>query len=261
MGPGRNSPLAGRVPDEVPHFQQLPGLDSGSLGQLQAIHFDLSFAKGPAGTVPIDRPRRERPRPQRFETVDSKRELYNVGVYSLVLLHWLSGRRVRRVHAATANYFFAEHQRNDMEDFAVALVELEGDLIATMSCGRTGWRSHPMGGLNRTCVVGSEGGVSIDAYRPRVEVWADELPWLPPRRHPQDPMGFWKSTFEEAKGAPKQAWLTPDGAGKSDVAHFLDCVEQGRQSEVSAEVAAEVVKVLMACYESAATGRFVTLGS
>jgi len=233
-------------------------VDSGSLGELKAVHCDLTFAKGPAGTVPIDKPRAEHDKPRRFETFDSKRELYNVGVYPLVLLHWLLGRRVRRVWAVTANYFFAEHERNRMEDFAVALMELEGGVTATIACGRTGWRSHPMDGLNRTCLVGSGGVVSVDAYRPRLEIWADENPWLPPRLHPDDPMGFWKSTFEEVEAAPKQAWGKPPGEGKSDVACFVDCLEAGRPSDLSAEVGAEVVKVLMAAYESAATGRFVT---
>ncbi|MHC4404514.1 MAG: Gfo/Idh/MocA family protein [Planctomycetota bacterium] len=232
-------------------------VDSGSLGPVKAVHFDLTFAKGPAGTVPVDGPRVERARPRRFETIDSKRELYNIGVYALVSLHWLLGRRVRRVFAATANYFFAEHKRNDMEDYGVALLELDDGLTATLACGRTGWRSHPMGGLNRTCLVGTRGVASIDGGRPRLEVWADEAPWLPPRRHPQDPMGFWKTTYEEVKAAPKQAWLVPPGEGVGDVTCFLDCIEQGKPSDVSADLAADVMKVLMAAYQSAATGRFV----
>jgi predicted dehydrogenase len=234
-------------------------IKSGRLGQLRAIHFDLTFAKGPAGTVPIDKPRQERQKPERFEMVDSKRELYNVGVYSLVLMHWLLGCRVRRIWAVTGNYFFAEHRRNDMEDFAVAVMELDDGVTATLACGRTGWRSHPMGGLNRTYLAGEKGVVSVDAYRPRLEVWADESPWLPPRLDPEDPMGFWKSTLEQTEASPKQAWVTPPHEGPSDVAYFLDCIEQGRPSDVSAEVGAEVMRALMAAYESAATGRFVTL--
>ena len=241
-------PISGRVRRAV---------ESGSLGALRAIHFDLTFAKGQAGTVPIDKPRAEQRRPRRFERVDSKREMYNVGVYSLVQLHWLLARRVRRVFAATGNYFFAEHRHNDMEDYGVALMELDGGLVATMACGRCGWRSHPMGGMNRVCLVGTEAVASIDSYRPRLEVWADENPWLPPRIHPDDPMGFWKSTFDDMEGAPKQGWVTPSGSGRSDAAHFVDCIEEGRPSEVPAELAAAVVKVLMAAYESAATHSFV----
>jgi len=241
-------PISGRVRRAV---------ESGSLGDLRAIHFDLTFAKGQAGTVPIDKPRIEHERPRQFERVDSKREMYNVGVYSLVQLHWLLARRVRRVFAATGNYFFAEHRRNDMEDYGVALMELDGGLVATMACGRCGWRSHPMGGMNRVCLVGTEAVASIDSYRPRLEVWADENPWLPPKIHPDDPMGFWKSTFDDVEGAPKQGWVAPSGLGRSDASHFVDCIEQGRPSEVPAELAATVVKVLMAAYESAATHSFV----
>jgi len=65
--------------------------------------------------------------PDRFELADSKRELSNVGVYPLVQLLSLVGRNVRRVTATTGNYFFAEHQRNNMEDFGQMLLELEGE--------------------------------------------------------------------------------------------------------------------------------------
>jgi len=245
------SAAAGRLRDLVA---------GGALGSIRAIHFDRTFAKGPAGTVPIDRPRREHARPERFETIDSKREFYNVGVYLLVLLQWLLGRPVRRVFASTGNYFFAEHRRNDMEDFGAAIVELDDGLVATLACGRTGWRSHPMGGLDRTCLVGSRAAASIDAYRPRAEVWADELPWLPPPVAAHDPMGFWKSTMDEAAAAPKRAWIGPSGSARSDAAHFLDCVERGRPSDVSADLACDVLKTLMACYRSAATGQFVACG-
>ena len=53
-----------------------------------------------------------------------------------------------------------------------------------------------MGGTNRTCVVGTKGVDSVDAYRPRLEVWADEAPWLPPRLHPED----FRAAFTSAKG-------------------------------------------------------------
>jgi predicted dehydrogenase len=232
-------------------------VESGSLGPLRAIHLDLTFAKGPAGAVKIDKPRRESVAPDRLEMVDSKRELFNVGVYPLVLLEWLLGRRVLRVRAATGNYFFAEHGRNDMEDFAAVLLELEGGLIASLAVGRTGWRSHPMGGLNRACVIGDKGAATVDAYRPCWEIWADEMPWLPPRTDPEDPMGFWKSTFDKIEAGPKNAWLAPAYDGPSDVSYFLDCIEHGRPSDVSADVGAAAVRTLMAAYRSAATGRFV----
>jgi hypothetical protein len=50
-------------------------VESGQLGNLRAIHFDLCFAKGQAGTATLGAPRQESPAPDRFESVESKREL------------------------------------------------------------------------------------------------------------------------------------------------------------------------------------------
>jgi len=119
-------------------------ISSGAIGKVTALHMDVTFAKGfPTWRRSISRAWRT-PSRSIFEKTDSKREFYNVGVYPLVQLHWLLGRRVQRVCAATGNYFFAEHQHNGMEDFGVALLELEGGTVASIAAGRTGWRSHPL---------------------------------------------------------------------------------------------------------------------
>lgn len=235
-------------------------VESGALGELAAIHFDLTFAKGPAGTAALGKARQEAAVPDRFELADSKRELTNIGVYPLVLLNWLLDRRVGRISAVTGNYFFEEHQRNGMEDFGQMLLELDGGLTASISVGRTGWRSHPAGGLNRVYLVGDKGVAVIDAYRPRVEVWADVEPWTAPPRDPDDPMGMWAAP---APGGPyearaRQGWITPANP-VADVSYFLDCIAEGRQSDVSVELAAAVTEALLAGYGSAASGQVVAL--
>jgi predicted dehydrogenase len=255
-------------------------LATRALGDVAALHVDMMFAKGFPGSAKLEKPREESKQPKSFEAVDSKRELYNVGIYPVVLLNSVLQKPVIRVCGFTGNYFFAEHQRNNMEDFGVALLELEGGVAASISAGRPGWRSHPMGGLNRHYVIGSKGVACLDASRPRLEVWADEAPWQLPRKNPDDPMGFWSSTTRAAGAAPKNAWLTPPvwsghsvrgnaghGAGrprlpvgeKDEFTYFLDCVEQGRASDVSADVAGHSTKVLLAAFESAATGTFVSV--
>jgi predicted dehydrogenase len=186
-----------------------------------------------------------------------------VGIYPLVFLRWLLGRPVCWVSAITGNYFFREHQQNDMEDFGLVLLELEGGIAASVMVGRTGWRSHPMGGVNRVVLVGTKAMACVDAYRPRVEVWADEPPWLPPRPDPEDPMGFWRSTPSRLGLPPKRGWITPesDPPSLSDARYFLDCLEQGRSSAVDAVAGAAALEVLMAAYESAATGQAVRLSA
>lgn len=236
-------------------------VDSGALGDLAAVHCDLSFAKGQAGTAEPGRARREDPQPDRFELVESKRELTNVGVYCVVTLLWLLGRRVRRVFAMTGNYFFMEHQKNDMEDFGQMLIEFDGGIVASVSAGRTGWRSHVGSGLNCTCLVGTRRTVVVDSSRPRVEVWADVPPWAAPPRDPDDPMGMWAPLPDSPfQAQPKQNWFTPFvPSWNIDVGRFVDCIETGRPSAVPAETAAAATETLLAAYQSAATGQVVSL--
>jgi predicted dehydrogenase len=240
-------------------------IESGELGELTAIHFDLCFAKGLAGTADLDQPRRESPVPERFELVDAKRELTNVGVYPLVQLLTLVGRNVTQVTATTGNYFFREHQAAGMEDFGQLLLQLEGGLVASVSAGRTGWRSSIGEGLNRVFLIGTKGCAQVDAARPRVEVWADVEPWRPPQRNPEDPMGMWATPPDSPyEIPPRKSWILPTSPvasppGASDVRHFVDCLEQGRSSVVSVDVAAAASEILLAAYQSASSGKTVSL--
>jgi myo-inositol 2-dehydrogenase / D-chiro-inositol 1-dehydrogenase len=233
---------------------------SGRLGELRSIHCDLLFAKGPAGAAPLGRPRREHFPPRRFTFVDSKRELMTTGVYSLALLAWLTNRPVRTVWATTSNYFFAEHHRNDVEDFGMIALTLDGGLTATLTAGRIGWSSDPAGGPNRILLIGSRATLLIDAYQPRLELYNDAPTSTPPPVYPADPMGFWKSTQAESGVKPKQTWLVDSLASPlSEAAWFLNCIDQKRESDMSAARAAEGIEVLMAAYRSAATGKIIHL--
>jgi predicted dehydrogenase len=236
-------------------------IQAGNLGELIALHQDLCFAKGHAGTAALGHPRKEDAIPRHFELPDSKRELTNVGIYPLVMLLWLTGLRVRRVRATTINAFFQEHQRNGMEDFGQMLLELEGGLVATISAGRTGWRSHPAAGLNRACLLGSRDVAVFDADRPRIEAWADVEPWTAPERDPDDPMGMWATPRpKQFTSRPKSSWIVPPALRANDeITRFLDCVETGRASDVTAALGAEATEILLAAYRSAATGQVVAL--
>lgn len=238
-------------------------LDSGRLGTLVAAHFDLTFAKGTNGTARLGQPRKENPAPEVFELPDSKRELTNIGVYPLAMLTWLTGKEAMSVFASTGNYFFTEHQQNDMEDFGQVLIEMNDGLTASVSVGRTGWTSHPSAGLNRTYLVGTKSTAVVDLYRPRVEIWSGEANWGPPKVNPEDPMGMWVTPPESPfAAAAKQAWtVETSDVTKADAAYFLDCIEQGRTSELSAVEAAQTTQILAAAYQSAASGRVVRFDS
>lgn len=236
-------------------------IESGEIGRLVALHVDCLFAKGPAGTAQPGRPRPAAVPPQRFTFVDSKAELYAMGVYALGVVPWLTQRAVKTVYGHVANYFFEAHQRNGVEDFGVLMLTLEDGVTATITGGRVGWSSHGGEGVNQMYLIGSEGSVLIDAYRPRLDVYDGEPPWIPPAVNPQDPMGFWRSTQQAMKTQPKRRFtpLSRVIPAQSDVSHFIDCLLEERESAMNARQAALLTEVLVAGYQSAATGMVVSV--
>ena len=72
-------------------------------------------------------------------------------------------------------------------------------------------------------------------------------------------MGFWTSTQQEIGLRPKQTWLPIRAAAASDAAYFLDCLDAGRESEMSIAEAVLTTEVLLATYRSASSGQVVTL--
>ena len=233
-------------------------IESGELGELIGLHCDVTFAKGIPGTANLENVRRENPTAERFSFFDSKREFLCVGYYPLILFQWLTGQRFTNVDATTANYFFEAHQKNDVEDFASVMLATDGGIEATITAGRCGWMSHRDYGVHDIRLVGTRGSVTIDAHKPGLEVYSDSTPWAQPAvGHPEDPMGFWSSTQVSGGVKTKHDWQTINASAKSDAAAFLDCLEQGRQSDVSAAMAAHCVDVVHAAYQSAAHGKTV----
>jgi predicted dehydrogenase len=227
-------------------------VDAGGIGEVLAVHADVFFAKGKTGTAKLGTPRKEEYPPGRHQLREAKREWDNVGVYPITMVAWLTGRKFKRVHGVTGNYFFAEHQKHDVEDFGLLSGTLEGDIPVTISGGRYGWTTHPSFGTNRTLVVGSKGTLVVTPHQPRIEVYSDAPPWTPPARpHPDDPMGFWSSTQDASGVRAKEAWVSTGPSGQSDASYFLDCLSADRESELSVVEAAHATEVLLATYLSA----------
>lgn len=239
--------------------QARTALQSGELGELIGLHCDITFAKGTAGTAMLE-PRQETPNPTRFSFIDSKREFLCVGWYALALFQWLTGQRFVSVDATTSNYFFTEHQKNDVEDFSCAMLGLENGVEATITAGRCGWSSHPSHGIHDIRLIGTNGSLTLDAYAPRFVTFSDAEPWSPPAvPHPEDPMGFWSSTTKASGAVPKTDWRPLQAAEKSDATCFLDCLESGRPSDMPVELAAHCVEAVHSVYESASMGKTVLL--
>ena len=234
-------------------------VQSGALGRIGAVHSDMLMAKGRPGAVPAGAVRRERGADGAFTHVTAKRELFDMGVYPVALIHWLTGRRAVTVYGHTGNYFFAEHAALDVEDYGALVLTLDDGAVATACCGRIGMPCHPQAGERSVTLVGSEGQATFAASRPRIEVYNTQPAATTAPVHPHDPMQMWDSTARETQPPVKDRWITLDREERSDIAAFLDCLDSGRRPEVTARDALHHVEVLMAGYRSAASGKPVSI--
>ena len=233
----------------------------GTIGELKYVHIEVIFGKGRAGTIPPGIVRREGGIPDRYTFVDGKHELYDTSIYSMAILRTLTDRRIETVYGHTANYFHEQHVRMDAEDFGALGLTLEGGLTATVIGGRFGWMSHPGGGPQRIVLVGTEGSLTFDGSRPRIEVYNDEPDFTMPPVHPLDPSAMWSSTQGELDIPPKRRWVGLDRSDTmvEDVGDFIDCIKTGRTPEMTAQVAAPITEAILAGYVSAARGEPVAL--
>ena len=236
-------------------------LTAGSIGKLQAIHCDVLFSKGHPGTAPIGEKRIQNPTLERYSFVEAKPEMFDVGVYAVSMVNWLTQKRVQRVFGGTANYFFQEHRNCGLEDFGALVLTLEDGITATIVGGRYGWQSHAQGGVRKVHLIGTEGALTFDASANRLEVFAAEPAFEPPSPHPLDPMGMWSSTQRGIGMQPKQQWIDVGSGddGQQEFGAFVDCIEKDVESEMNAEFAAHSVEIICAGYRSAAAGEAISL--
>lgn len=236
-------------------------LDGGHIGELKAIHCDVMFAKGHPGSAPIGQKRTQYSRLDRYSFVEAKPEMFDIGVYAVSMVNWLTGKRVEQVYCGTGNYFFKEHHSCGVEDFGAMVLTLENGITGTVAAGRYGWQSHAQGGIRKVHLVGTNATLTFDASSNRLEVFAAEPAFEPPTPHPLDPMGMWSSTQSETGMRPKQHWIdvVSENDGQREFSAFIDCIENGVESEMNAAFAAHSVEIICAGYQSAASGEVVSL--
>ncbi|MDP6822665.1 MAG: Gfo/Idh/MocA family oxidoreductase [Dehalococcoidia bacterium] len=257
------------VPAQMYSFTSTPwaraakeALQSGDLGDLIAVHAEVMFAKGRAGTAPGGLNRSEHEFSDRFTFTEAKRELFDLGIYPIVLCLWLADSPVKQVTAHTANYFFAEHAAADIEDFGVLTIEFENGVVGSAVGGRIGFYSHPKIGPHGITVSGTGGTKTFSAWDPHIEVFSDEPRPLLPSPHPEDPMSMWRSTQVESGVPRKMGWVAFEdetGWGADEMSSFLDSLDADSSPDVGVGLAASATEVVLAAYQSAARGRPVTL--
>ena len=235
-------------------------VDQGITGAVHALHCDMLMAKGRPGSVAPGAVRRERPGDGRFTFVAGKRELFDMGVYPIALVQWLSGSRIAEVYAMTGNYFFTEHAALDIEDYGALAMRLDDGRVASICCGRIGATSHARTGEQRITLVAERGIFTFSDASPRLEVYNDQPPFTAPTVHPFDPMQMWSSSQRDIQPRAKDRWVPlAAAAADADVCAFLDCIDQGRRPQVTVADAVHHVDVILAGYESAVSGKPVAL--
>ena len=241
--------------NKAPWVQEVRrAVEDGAVGDVLSVHAENIFAKGRAGSVLPGTVRREKAPVERYTFVGAKREMFDVGVYSLALIHMLTGRAVESVFAMTGNYFFADHAAVDVEDFGAMALRLEGGVTATAVGGRFGWSSHPRSGPQRLAVIGTKGTISAEVSRRRVEVYNAEPDFTPPEVDPLDPMGMWFGREPEYVSMPKRRWVSLDPAKDTmviDAAHFVECIDNDVEPDLNAAAAAGIAETILGGYESA----------
>lgn len=236
-------------------------LEDSTIGDLKAIHCDVMFAKGHPGSATVGKIRSQNPTLDRYSFMQAKPEMFDVGVYAVSMVNWLTQKRAQQVYCGTGNYFFKEHQNCDVEDFGAMVLTLEEGVTATIAAGRYGWQSHAQGGIRKVHIVGTHATLTFDASANRLEVFAAEPSFTPPEPHPLDPMGMWSSTQAEIGRSVKNQWIDVDSSddGQKEFSAFIDCIDSGQESQMNAAFAAHSVEIICAGYKSAATGKVIEL--
>jgi predicted dehydrogenase len=161
--------------------------------------------------------------------------LMDIGAHIADLLRWLSGKRVRRLCCQTATVA----KRVRVEDNAAVLMEFTDGTIGSFDVS---WTTQPYEVF--TAFYGERGilRTSFGTSRPVSVHWAQR------RGDPNHPMG--PPVHPRVRTGSRLGGAYP---------HFVRCIRQRRAPLITGEDGRETLKILLAGYESARRGRWVTL--
>jgi UDP-N-acetyl-2-amino-2-deoxyglucuronate dehydrogenase len=171
--------------------------------------------------------------------------LLNQGIHYVDLLRWCMGP----VADVTAVWATEAHQI-EVEDTALALVRFSSGAVGTIGSSTAAFPGFPQ----RLEITGTEGTVIIEngwivrrAFGAGARAGGDEGPDADP--------GLGAAA---AGSNPAALGVTSHAA---QIADLMAAIDEGREPAVGGEAGRETLKIICAVYESARTGRTVTLGS
>lgn len=177
--------------------------------------------------------------------LDGGGALMNQGVHSVDMLQWIMGP-VERVFARCRT---AAHQRIEVEDIAVAVLSFASGAVGVLEASTAVFPGLP----ERIEITGTDGTVIVQEGRLRVRQLKDE-------QGETEPYGS-----KLADGADPGAGGAADPTAISHAGHrvqladLLDAIETGREPLIDGPEARRPLEIILAVYESARTGRDVSL--
>ena len=223
-------------------------IKDGTIGVLKAIHVDFYFSKDagpPIGSRSTDDPPinwLERQLEAHSDGsdggvgVEPMGELQIEGVYPLSYIHMLTQKRVHRVFARTTAHFHQANADNKVDDLATVTLEMDDDVLGTLSIGRIGAASHPDIGEIKLHIIGSMGALVISEARPEVSVYHRAQPDL---------------EFRKIRGNDSNNFLLME--------NFKTAIEQDMDTVLDATAGRDIAKVVASAIESGKTGQVVVI--
>mgnify|MGYP002032365464 CR=1 FL=1 len=161
-------------------------IESGAIGTPKVIHIDFYFASDAGNpkesntpsTIPIDWYEYQKSAHDKGRDggvgKDPMGELKIEGIYPLAYIHMLTGSSVKRVFARTASHFHQVNVDNNVEDLASMTLEMDQNMIGSVTIGRIGKGGHPDGSMVKISIIGSKGALVINESLPRISVYNRE---------------------------------------------------------------------------------------
>ena len=177
--------------------------------------------------------------------LDGGGALMNQAIHSVDLLVWLMGP-VKRISAMTSTL---THERIEVEDVAVATLQFESGALGVIEATTT---AYP-GALKRIEISGSEGSAILEEEDIKAWEFANETPADEKIR--AEMVG----KTDTGGGASDPSAISHDGHTKI-FEESIKAINEGRPSLINGHEGRRSVEVICAIYESAKTGKIVTLG-
>lgn len=150
--------------------------------------------------------------------------LLDLGVYSVTRLVYLFGR-ARRVSAYVATL----DKSSEVDDNNAILLEMENGILAV---AESSWTQMP--GQNTTSIYGNRGTIHINLLGRDIAIYREDTGWVYPE-------------------------LLKEKEPQHTHRHFIHCIKNNLQPIGTPEEGHHVMQILEAAYESAKSGRTITI--